>query len=110
MTIVSWEQGTAAEALLEFNHDRLSVFNPNFLNEINGTGELLKWAGDKDFDFSGEDIPVHTLSIAWDSVVRQNDDGRLGVRMGGDVDGSASDPSSMGECYDSVLNSFSKGE
>lgn len=39
---------------------------------------------------------MHTLSIAWDAVVRQNYDGRLGVKLGGDIDGSASDPSSMG--------------
>lgn len=69
----SWEQGTAAEALLEFEVDRLSVFNDNFLDEIEGTGESLKYDGNRDFKFGGEDIPVQTLQIAWDAVVRQND-------------------------------------
>ncbi|EOQ99196.1 hypothetical protein E3P92_02727 [Wallemia ichthyophaga] len=91
----SWEQGTAAEALLEFDYDRLSVFNPNYLNEIQGSAEALKWDGKRQFSFS-EEIPVHALSIAWDAVNRQHEDGRLGVELGGPVDGSASDPASMG--------------
>ncbi|TIA86445.1 hypothetical protein E3P99_03674 [Wallemia hederae] len=92
----SWEQGTAAEALLEFDYGRLSVFNPNYLNEIYGSSKALEWDGNRNYKFGDEDIPVHTLSIAWDAVVRQNSDGRLGVKLGGDIDGSASDPSSMG--------------
>lgn len=79
--VTSWEQGTAAEALLEFDYDRLSVFNPNYLNEIQGSAEALKWDGKRQFSFS-EEIPVHALSIAWDAVNRQHEDGRLGVELG----------------------------
>ncbi|TDL22133.1 Six-hairpin glycosidase [Rickenella mellea] len=73
----SWEQGTAAEAVLQQDNPEYSVF------------------GDNPFQ-TGGNTPVTTLQFALSASVRQSGDGRLSQLVGDGADGAALDGASAG--------------
>lgn len=81
----SWEQGTAAGAMLEFNDPEYSVF------------------GSSPFVSDGK-FPLSTLQLAYSAVIRQSSDGRLSQEIGDAQDGAALDGASAGSAV--LLGSF----
>ncbi|KAG2049091.1 Six-hairpin glycosidase [Suillus hirtellus] len=73
----SWEQGTAAAAVLEFDDPEYSVF------------------GSSPFVCDGT-FPLATLQLAYSAAVRQSPDGRLSQEVGDALDGAALDGASAG--------------
>ena len=71
-TYISWEQGTAAGAILELDDSEYSVF------------------ADSPFKNKGQ-IPVSTLHLALSAAVRQTSDGRLSQQINDALDGAALD-------------------
>ncbi|KAG2086547.1 uncharacterized protein F5147DRAFT_748606 [Suillus discolor] len=76
-TRFSWEQGTAAGAILEFNNPEYSVF------------------GSSPFVSDGN-FPLSTLQLAYSAAVRQSPDGRLSQEIGDALDAAALDGASAG--------------
>ena len=73
----SWEQGTAAAAILEWNNPEYSVFWP--------------------YPFvSNRIFPRDTLQLAYSSAVRQTPDGRLSQDINDALDDAALDGASAG--------------
>ncbi|KAG2066895.1 Six-hairpin glycosidase [Suillus decipiens] len=81
----SWEQGTAAGAMLEFDDPEYSVFG------------YSPFVPDGNF-------PLSTLQLAYSAVVRQSPDGRLSQEIGDALDGAALDGASAGSAV--LLGSF----
>ncbi|KAG1735183.1 Six-hairpin glycosidase-like protein [Suillus lakei] len=73
----SWEQGTAAGSMLEFDDPEYSVF---------GSSSCI----------SDGKFPLSTLQLAYSAVVRQSSDGRLSQEIGDAQDGAALDGASAG--------------
>lgn len=73
----SWEQGTAAGAILEWNDAEYSVFAPN------------------PFVSNGQ-FPLDSLQYAYSAAVRQTPDGRLSQNINDALDGAALDGASAG--------------
>jgi hypothetical protein len=73
----SWEQGTAAASILEFDDPEYSVF------------------GSCPFVYN-EKFPLSTLQLAYSAAVRQSPDGRLSQEIGDALDGAALDGASAG--------------
>lgn len=73
----SWEQGTAAGAILEWNDAEYSVFAPN------------------PFVSNGQ-FPLDSLQFAYSAAVRQTPDGRLSQNINDALDGAALDGASSG--------------
>ncbi|KAG6334806.1 hypothetical protein ID866_4278 [Astraeus odoratus] len=81
----SWEQGTAAGGILEWNDPEYSVFGPS--------------------PFVPHDqFPVNTLQLALSAAVRQTSDGRLSQNINDGLDGAALDGASAGSAV--LLGSF----
>jgi hypothetical protein len=74
---LSWEQGTAAGGILEFDDPEYSVFGPS------------------PFVSNGQ-FPLSTLQLAYSAAVRQTSDGRLSQEIGDALDGAALDGASAG--------------
>jgi rhamnogalacturonyl hydrolase YesR len=81
----SWEQGTAAGAILEFDDPDYSVF---------GSSPFV----------CGETFPLSTLHLAYSAAVRQSPDGRLSQEIGDALDGAALDGASAGSAV--LLGTF----
>ncbi|KAF9240271.1 Six-hairpin glycosidase-like protein [Melanogaster broomeanus] len=81
----SWEQGTAAGGILEWNDSEYSVF------------------GSSPFASNGK-FPLDTLQLAYSAAVRQTSDGRLSQNIGDALDGAALDGASAGSAV--LLGSF----
>lgn len=81
----SWEQGTAAASILEFDDPEYSVF------------------GSCPFVYN-EKFPLSTLQLAYSAAVRQSPDGRLSQEIGDALDGAALDGASAGSAV--LLGSF----
>ncbi|KAG2123805.1 Six-hairpin glycosidase-like protein [Suillus clintonianus] len=81
----SWEQGTAAGGILEFDDSEYSVF------------------GSSPFVYCGIS-PLSTLQLAYSAAVRQSSDGRLSQEIGDAQDGAALDGASAGSAV--LLGSF----
>ncbi|OAX34431.1 hypothetical protein K503DRAFT_803603 [Rhizopogon vinicolor AM-OR11-026] len=81
----SWEQGTAAAGILEFDDPEYSVF---------GSCPFV----------SDEKFPLSTLQLAYSAVVRQSSDGRLSQEIDDALDGAALDGASAGSAV--LLGSF----
>ncbi|KAL4249576.1 Six-hairpin glycosidase-like superfamily protein [Abortiporus biennis] len=82
----SWEQGIAAQALLETH--QLFICQPSFLSD-------------------NPDIRLQCIySLVHDAIVRQSSDGRLAVCLNGDgnSDHGAADPACIGECFYYLLS------
>ena len=75
--VSSWEQGTAAMAVLEADDSEYSIF------------------ADNPFRNHGR-LPVATLRLSQSAVTRQGDDGRLSQTVGDGNDGSALDGAASG--------------
>lgn len=73
----SWEQGTAAGAILEWNDPEYSVFAPNPF-------------------VSNSQFPLDSLQFAYSAAVRQTPDGRLSQNINDALDGAALDGASAG--------------
>ena len=73
----SWEQGTAAGGIVEFDNPEYSVFG------------CSPFASDGSF-------PLSTLQLAFSAAVRQTADGRLSQEIGDAEDGAALDGASAG--------------
>lgn len=73
----SWEQGAAANALLELDFPDLSIFGTN---PLAGSAE----------------IPRSVIALALSAVYLQGDDGRLSQKIGSGTDGAALDGASAG--------------
>ncbi|KAG2147404.1 Six-hairpin glycosidase-like protein [Suillus bovinus] len=84
----SWEQGTAAGAILEFDDPKYSVF------------------GSSPFVSDGT-FPLSTLQLAYSAAVRQSPDGRLSQEIGDALDGAALDGASAGSAV--LLGSLTDG-
>ncbi|KAH7915468.1 hypothetical protein BJ138DRAFT_90063 [Hygrophoropsis aurantiaca] len=82
----SWEQGTAAGGILEFDDPEYSVF------------------GSSPFGGDGGNFPKSTLQLAFSAAVRQTPDGRLSQDIGDALDGAALDGASAGSVV--LLGSF----
>lgn len=72
----SWEQGTAAGAIIETDNPEYSVF---------GTSP-----------FSPQGFPASSLQLAFSAAVRQTSDGRLSQQINDALDGAALDGASAG--------------
>ncbi|KAG0708427.1 hypothetical protein DFH29DRAFT_480120 [Suillus ampliporus] len=89
----SWEQGTAAGGILEFDDPEYSVF------------------GSSPFVSDGN-FPLSTLQLAYSAAVRQSSDGRLSQEIGDAQDGAALDGASagsavlLGSCTDSSRHDY----
>ncbi|KAG1716079.1 hypothetical protein ID866_1105 [Astraeus odoratus] len=81
----SWEQGTAAGAILEWNDPEYSVFGSN------------------PFVSNGQ-FPQDTLQLALSAAVRQTSDGRLSQNINDALDGAALDGASAGSAV--LLGTF----
>ncbi|KAH7885496.1 hypothetical protein F5I97DRAFT_1956827 [Phlebopus sp. FC_14] len=81
----SWEQGTAAGGILEWDDSEYSVF------------------GSSPFTSNGQ-FPVDTLQLAYSAAVRKTPDGRLSQNIGDALDGAALDGASAGSAV--LLGSF----
>ncbi|KAH7923342.1 Six-hairpin glycosidase [Leucogyrophana mollusca] len=81
----SWEQGTAAAGILEFDDEEYSVFGPSPFTP--------NWK-----------FPMSTLQLALSAVVRQTPDGRLSQNIGDALDGAALDGASAGSVV--LMGSF----
>ncbi|KAI6044736.1 hypothetical protein EDC04DRAFT_2889417 [Pisolithus marmoratus] len=73
----SWEQGTAAGAILEWDDSEYSVFSPN------------------PFVSNGQ-FPLDSLQFAYSAAVRQTPDGRLSQNINDALDAAALDGASSG--------------
>ncbi|KZV96032.1 hypothetical protein EXIGLDRAFT_609788 [Exidia glandulosa HHB12029] len=71
----SWEQGTASQAILEWDYPEYTVF------------------GSSPFKSSGR-LPVSALNYAISAIVRQSDDGRLSQLINDGLDGASLDGAS----------------
>jgi len=74
----SWEQGTAAGGVLEYDNPEYSVF------------------GSAPFSNNGAETPLIPLQFALSAAVRQTADGRLSQNIGDALDGAALDGASAG--------------
>lgn len=83
---LSWEQGTAAGAILEWNDPAYSVF------------------ARKPF-VSHDEFPRDTLQLAYSAAVRQTADGRLSQNINDALDGAALDGASAGSVVLMGMNS-----
>lgn len=81
----SWEQGTAAGAIIEVDNPEYSVF------------------ADKPFEYNGM-LPVAALQFALSAAVRQTIDGRLSQNINDALDGAALDGASAGSAV--LMGSF----
>lgn len=72
----SWEQGTAANAIIEKDNPQYSVFAPT--------------------PFKNQGFPANTLRLALSAAVRQAPDGRLSQEINDALDGAALDGASAG--------------
>lgn len=72
----SWEQGTAANAIIEKDNPQYSVFAPS--------------------PFKNQGFPTNTLRLALSAAVRQAPDGRLSQEINDALDGAALDGASAG--------------
>ncbi|EGN93966.1 hypothetical protein SERLA73DRAFT_189110 [Serpula lacrymans var. lacrymans S7.3] len=81
----SWEQGTAAGGILEYDNPEYSVF------------------GRSPFTSNGKE-PISALQLAYSAAVRQTADGRLSQNIGDALDGAALDGASAGSVV--LMGSF----
>ncbi|EPQ51422.1 hypothetical protein GLOTRDRAFT_81008, partial [Gloeophyllum trabeum ATCC 11539] len=85
----SWEQGTAAGAIIEVENPEYSVF------------------ADTPFQFNGQ-VPIASLQFALSAAVRQTADGRLSQNINDALDGAALDGASAGSAV--LMGSFTHTE